>query len=282
MAPAGNFLSLIGSALLGIAALLGTQPLRAHTALEAQLAELNRQIRLAPLDGELYFRRAELERSLRSWEAARADYDRAGRLSPGLAGLDLARGTMWLEARQPRRALPPLERFTAAHPEHPLGHLMTGRALARLRRWPAAVAAYDRALRLMAQPQPEFFLERAEAQAARGPALIPDALAGLDAGLARLGGAASLQLRAIELELRRDHHDDALARLDRLAAASPRPEIWHGRRGEMLERAGRLPEARAEYQAALAASEAATGSKREAARWRKKLARLPRQTARKA
>ena len=276
MNPAGNFHPVILSALLGIFAWPGAHPLQAHTALETQLEELNRQIRLAPLDGELYFRRAELERSLRGWESARADYDRAGRLSPGLAGLDLARGTLWLEARQPRRALLPLARFTAAHPEHPLGQLMTGRVLARLHRLPEAVAAYDRALQLLAEPQPEFFLERADAQAARGPAWIPDALAGLDTGLARLGGAASLQLRAIELELRRDHADAALARLEQLAAASPRPEIWHGRRGEILERAGRLPEARAEYQAALAASEAAPGSKREAGRWRKKLARLSR------
>ena len=71
----------------------------------------------------------------------------------------------------------------------------------------------------------------------------------------RLGPIVALQLFAIEIELAGKRYDAALARLETLAAQSPRKEAWLAHRGDILEQAGRAPEARLAYEQALAAIE---------------------------
>jgi predicted RNA polymerase sigma factor len=57
------------------------------------------------------------------------------------------------------------------------------------------------------------------------------------------------------LEEERGRPDAALARIDLIAARADRKESWLLHRGEILERAGRLDEARSAYAAALEAIE---------------------------
>jgi predicted negative regulator of RcsB-dependent stress response len=83
---------------------------------------------------------------------------------------------------------------------------------------------------------------------------VVDALRGLDEGIAVLGALPTLQLYAIELELTIGRTDSALARLDSVSVQqSHRPEAWLARRGEILEQGGRVDEARAATEKALAA-----------------------------
>ena len=100
-------------------------------------------------------------------------------------------------------------------------------------------------------PAPELFIARARALVAAGAKHHEEALRGLEEGLALLARPVTLELEALEIELTLKRFDDALARLDRLAAAAPRPEPWLVRRGEILERAGRLADSRRAYTAAL-------------------------------
>jgi predicted negative regulator of RcsB-dependent stress response len=76
------------------------------------------------------------------------------------------------------------------------------------------------------------------------------ALLALDEGIARLGPVVTLELEAIDLTVRGKRYDEALLRLDRIASQTPRKETWLERRGDVLEKAGRLSEAREAYQAA--------------------------------
>jgi predicted negative regulator of RcsB-dependent stress response len=99
-------------------------------------------------------------------------------------------------------------------------------------------------------------LERAQALASAGDGHVAEALRSLDEGVAELGPVVTLQLLAIELELRRKTYDAALARLDAVAAQSPRKETWLERRGQILASAGRAAEAGEAFVAALAAVEA--------------------------
>jgi len=62
-----------------------------------------------------------------------------------------------------------------------------------------------------------------------------------------------LQLFAIDAELKQGNFDGALARVDSIAARSPRKETWLARRGEILRQAGRPAEAKRAYADALAA-----------------------------
>jgi len=56
---------------------------------------------------------------------------------------------------------------------------------------------------------------------------------------------------ALRFETELEHWDAALARIRRLAGSSPRPELWRARASDLLERAGRTAEARAEVRVAL-------------------------------
>jgi predicted negative regulator of RcsB-dependent stress response len=102
-------------------------------------------------------------------------------------------------------------------------------------------------------PDPDYYLERAQAQAAAGPVSVDASLRGLDEGLALLGPVVSLQLAAIDLAVNAKRYDAALARLDRILEHAPRKEEWLARRGDILRAAGRRDEAHLAYQAALSA-----------------------------
>jgi predicted Zn-dependent protease len=231
-----------------------------HEDLELQIAEVTRQLEREPRSAELHLKRAELHRFHEDWSAARADYDRAAGLDPALAEVDLGRGRMWLGAGSPEQAEGALDRFLSKRPDHAPALLERARARARRGRPAAAAEDYTRALGLLAEPKPDFFVERAQVQAAGGE--VDAALRGLEEGVRRLGSILTLDLAALDLEVGARRYEAALARLDRLAAATPRPEPWLVRRGEILRQAGRPRDAADAFRAALAAIESLPASRR--------------------
>jgi len=102
-------------------------------------------------------------------------------------------------------------------------------------------------------PRPDVYLDRARALAAEGGEHVDEAIHGLDEGARRLGGAITLQLLAIDIEVRERRWDAALERLAAIEASSPRKESWLAHRGEVLLAAGRTDDARRVFQDALAA-----------------------------
>jgi len=252
---------LAGALCLIAAAALAPQ-VGAHGDLHEQIQAVTARLAEAPASAPLHLKRAELHRAHRQWESALADYARAAALDPELAAVDLGRGLLFLETEALNAAREALDRFLAQHPGHAEGRAARSRALARLGDSQAAADDLTAAIAASPRPRPEYFIERARALAAAGEARIGEALLGLDEGIARLGPLVTLQLVAIEIELARRAHDAALARVDKLAAASPRKEPWLLRRGEILEQAGRLPEARLAYAAALEALQTLPESRR--------------------
>ena len=238
------------------AALLGlTSPaLRAHGDLHNQIADLDRRIVAAPNDAALVLRRAELRRIHREWAAADVDYARVLALEPRHPEAAWLRARAALEAGNAAAALAQRERYLAQHPDHPGARLTRARALVASARSPEAVADFALAVEKLPQPEPDHFLEWAEAQRAAG--LPPAAqLATIDRGLRRLGPVPALEALALEIEIGTGRFDDALARLDRQAAAAARKEALLFRRGQVLERAGRRDEALGAYRASLEAIE---------------------------
>jgi predicted RNA polymerase sigma factor len=77
----------------------------------------------------------------------------------------------------------------------------------------------------------------------------------LDAGIARLGPLVTCVQPAIEMEMELGHFDAALRRVEPMLEGAVRKERWHSAKGEILERAGRRPEAAEAYRAAVAALE---------------------------
>lgn len=231
-----------------------------HEDLELQIADLTRRMEREGPSAGLYYRRAELHRLHEDWPAARADYDRAERLDPSLAEVDLGRGQMWLGAGSPGRAEQALLRYLSRRPDHAGALLELARARRALGRPAEAARDYARALALLPEPKPDYLVERAQAQEAAGD--LAGAIEGLEEGMRRLGRIVTLEAAALELEIAAGRLEAALARLERLAAATPRPEVWLVRRGEILRQAGRAAEAEAAFRAALAALESLPPARR--------------------
>ncbi len=118
-----------------------------------------------------------------------------------------------------------------------------------------AAQDYSRALTLASNPGPDLFVERAQALCEAGDEYLGAAVEGLDEAIRRLGPLVVLASVAIDLEVKRNRYDAALDRIDQVLAQLARKDRWLVRRAEILQKAGRMEEARATYQAALAAIE---------------------------
>jgi tetratricopeptide (TPR) repeat protein len=248
---------------LAIACLVVSGVAVAHPEIELQIAELDREIAAHPGQAELYLRRGELHRIHQSWAEAEADFATARSAAPDLAVVDFHLGRMLLDAGRVAEAKETLDRFLAREPAHVEGLATRAQALAELGRHRAAAEDLTRAIAAVPEsgrPKPSYYLDRARALERTGQ--LDEAVRGLDEGLLRLGQPVTLQLYAIELDLARDRYDAALARLDRIAAASERQESWLVRRAEILERAGRGEAAKQAYSDALAVIHALPAGRR--------------------
>ena len=273
---------MFSAGILWLAAVLAFSiQLPAHADIHERIQALDKEIQRNPAEAKLFLKRGELHRLHRDWDAALADYRRATELDPHGEEVGFLRGRMLLEAGHPDQARRELDEFLADQPEHREALLTRGRALAALGQGLSAAQDYTRVIATLTQPTPEFYLERSKALEAEGDAYLGRALQGLDEGIAKLGPLVTLQLYAIDLELKREYYDAALERLERLAPWLP-PERRLQRRGEILLLAGRLPEARKafskalEYLESLPSSRGNTRASRELrARLRASLEQLP-------
>ena len=186
--------------------------LLAHGDLHEQIENVTAQIRNYPQNAGLHLKRAELHRNHEDWPAAAADYDRAEKLGPALPGVHLGRGKMLLAMARFDEAQAELDKFLAAQPENVDALVTRGRIKARRAQPVAAAADFARAIELSPQPEPEFYLEGAQALASAGTGHTADALRILDEGIAKLGNVPVLCLYAIELEVQRKQFDAALAK----------------------------------------------------------------------
>lgn len=238
----------------------------AHPMLDAQLARAEREAAAAPTDPRAWYRVAQLQRYRRHWEEAERLYARARTLPGAPAELDLDLARMRLEAGRPEDALVPLAGYVAAHPGDPEGWTARGDALAAWNRPEQAADAYATALArsISTRPAlPDTYLHWARAAEEAGTP-VPDILAGLDEGAARLDGAIALQVAALDLAERHGLTEEALTRLSRLEAGAHRKEVWAARRARLLAGAGKAEEARAAWGSVLAAIEALPSSRQSA------------------
>jgi len=243
----------LGLPVLLVAAALLLVSTAAHPGIDEQIAELDKRIAATPNDATLYLRRGELYRIHRNWKQAEADYSHALKLDPDLIIVRQCIGRMMLESDRAAKAIKPLESYLAKRPNDTKTLALLSRAYVKLGKHLEAAESYTRTLATVkhGKPRPEYYLERARALIAAGPKHIDRALAGLDEGLKALDHPVTLQLYAIELEIDHLRYDAALARLDQIASRSVRKETWLIRRGEILEKAQRLEQAKQAYQAAL-------------------------------
>lgn len=231
-----------------------------HEDLQDQIARATRMIEKEPGRAVLHFRRGELHRLHEDWTAAREDFGRAAALDPELAAVDLALGRLCNRCGDPAAARKALDRFLSRRPDHAEALIERARARASLGERAAAARDYTRAIARLEEPWAENYLERAEVLRADGR--LDEAIRGLEEGLRRIGPALPIRLALVDLEADAGRTDAALSRVDAIAAESERKEIWLVRRGEILRKAGRGPEAVRAFRGALASIEALPAGRR--------------------
>lgn len=255
--PRDNPLRLLRPACLGALAalllllLLAPSGAWAHGDLHEAIAALDGEILAHPAEAALYLRRGELHRKHGDWLKAAADYDRAAALDPADATVDLARGALRMDARRPEAARAAFDRYIRARPADPAGYAARARLARGQKDAEGAARDFAVAAGLSPEPEPELFLESAEALREAGR--LTDAVAVLEAGIARRGPLVALAAMALDLEVALGRTGAALRRVDALIAAASRKEGWLYRRGAILESAARRAEARAAYELARAA-----------------------------
>ncbi len=220
-----------------------------------QIEKLTQRIKQDPANADLYLTRGELHRVSSHWDLALADFDRVAELNPTFETIDFHRGRLMFYAGWFHRAKDTLNHFLDAYPHHTQGLIIRGRVLRKLGHPFEAAQDYSRALTLMSSPGPDLFVERAQALCEAGDEYLDAAVEGLDEAIQRLGPLVVLASVAIDLEVKRNRYDAALDRLDQVLAQLARKERWLVRRADILQKAGRMEEAKATYQAALAAIE---------------------------
>jgi tetratricopeptide (TPR) repeat protein len=224
-----------------------------HGDMHGQIVETTKLIEKEPRNANLYIKRSDLYRAHGDFDNAYADLEQASLLDRRMEVLPLARGRLFYEANWPQSAKNALDQFLASHTNHVEGHALRARCLSKLGRRLDAVKDYTRAIDMASEPQPELYLERAQTLSDEGTNYFPEAVKGLEEGMKKMGPLITLQLYAIDLEAKQKNYDAALARLDKVAAASPRKETWLARKGEILQLAGRPEQATDAFQAALKA-----------------------------
>jgi tetratricopeptide (TPR) repeat protein len=232
----------------------GPPPARAHGELHDLIVQATKDIEKNPRDPLLYLKRADLHRAHLGWDTAMADIERAAMLTNQWPQLNLDRAALYLDAQWFESAVIAAGRYLDHAPTNTLALLIRARARAKLGMNSEAAEDYTRTIKNTREPGPELFVERANAQTA--DTNLTAALQGLEEGLSQLGPIVTLQLAAIEVEIRQKQVDAAVARLDAIIEKAPRKETWLARRGDILRQAGRPQEAAASYLAALQALEA--------------------------
>lgn len=226
-------------------------PASAHEPDEVAIADLTAHLSAARSPAHALMMRAELHRAAEHWDEAAADLVDARALDPAAPLLDLCEAVLAFERGRASESVPAFERYLSRVPSDGRAHAWYARALQSLGESAAAAARFDSALVRLKHPEPGLVLARvALADSQQGPEA---ALAHLDRALARLGASASLELAAVDLEVRLGRIPDAFTRLDRVERAGADPGLLGWQRGAILQGAGRGLDACVAWSAALEA-----------------------------
>lgn len=223
-----------------------------HGELSRKIAIFTKRIEAAPKDAGLRIERGECHRLHKDFGLAAADYDAALRLDPTLDAVHLCRAMLYFDSARHAKALTSIDAYLERVPRHVHGLHHRARILTVLGRYREASDAYDHVIRVASPPTPDMYLERSAAVlATKGTECVERAVAGLDAGLERLGNLVVLQLRAIEIERDNGRVPHAVARVTSILNGTTRKERWLFRRAALLEKQEKPREAINDYRGTL-------------------------------
>lgn len=245
---------------LALASAVGASRLLAHPGVDEVVAGAQAAAAAHPDDAAAQQELAAARRLAGDWDGALAALDAAAARGADADALAASRAAILLDAGRAAAALDALDPLLARRPDAAAARFDRGRACLALGRADEGVRELRRAIATLPAPRPEQVLLLRDALLDQRR--IAEAIEALDAGSARLGPIAALQLPAVELEVWLGRTDAALTRLERLIAREGRNPAWLVRRAEILATAGRAAAARAAYEEAGALLAAHAGARR--------------------
>jgi tetratricopeptide (TPR) repeat protein len=189
------------------------QPALAHPGASATIEHYSHEIEHDPKDQRLYILRGIAYTNDALYDEALADFKQAEKLGePVLVSCDL--GVLHYRKGEPEAALIYFDRYLDRYPARGREYCLEYRARARRDAGDHAGSIRDfrRVIDLEPHPNPGHYVSVATMLTESGEGGIDEALAILDAGIAKLGLNPQLQHHAIELELKSQRPDRALAR----------------------------------------------------------------------
>lgn len=237
----------------------------AHESPSHNLKQLERHLAETPDDPELLRQKAALLLNRHPKMAAKV-VAKLMRIAPENPDNRLLQAQVDALLGEPAQALDEANSLVAAHPKFfPAWNFLAGLHEAVGRR-DEAIAAKLRYLELVPKPDPSDVLACAGWLRDRGQPGDPEAAVRvLDRGLSRLGCLTGLHEMAIGIELANGGTDSALRRVDVLEARYRPTVALSLRRADILEKAGRHPEAAAACDSALALLDLAPPARRKTA-----------------
>lgn len=241
-----------GGLLVGVCTALVLAPALAlaHAGVEVLDESTRAELAAHPERADAHLARARVLQMKGEWDAALEELEAAAARGADPDVVGEQRAMVYLDASFPRMAKVEIDRVLARRPDAYGLYVVRGRAWLAIGDGAAAARDFGVAIAKGPRPTPELVIARRDALVSIGEKA--EAIRALDDGMARVGHVVSLVMPAIDLELELGRYDGALARIDALAKTAPPNPIWIARRGDILQKAGRAPEARAEYAKALA------------------------------
>lgn len=234
----------------------------AHGDHDARIAAILERLKANPDDPALHYDLARTNREHGDWQISLLNLDRVDALAPGKFSTDLERAQSWMAGGDPAKAKAPIDRFVSTYPDVPAGWLWRARVQAKLKAEKESLADYREALKRTPSAEPELIYEVVEIMEVLH---LPEEAADLiDGHLKRLGNNPGLVMKALELETAVGRYDAALARIDEIQKAAPRPEPWMARRASLLAQAGRINDSVAAWKALFAHLQALPAAERSA------------------
>jgi len=220
-----------------------------HGDVHQAIVMLTEELGAQPENTRLLFERATLYAHYDHWTEALADLDKIAAVEPGHATQPALRASVLRRSGKPAEARVLQEAFLQKYPRHARVRGDYAQTLADLQDTAGALRELDALIGAAEHPPPDAVAFRLRLAEAADPAA---ALAWLDRFLTR-HPLPVFQEEALRLELQLGRAEAALARLDRMTAAAPRPEFLLLRKAELLQAAG---DKQAAARAARAAQEA--------------------------
>lgn len=218
----------------------------AHGGFDEEIKLTDTLITVAPENGLHWYHRAYLNFLHGDWQIALSDAEKAERLAPHQFPVDWLRAQALEAGGLHEAALTVITDFLTAHPSHPGGLAVRARIFMKLNKAESALVDFREALARMPNAEPDLYLEVADAL--QSQQLHDEAAQVLASGITKLGNIPSLVLKALDLEIATGRIDLALTRVDAMQSKAPRPEPWMARRAAILDKAGRVAEARTAWQ----------------------------------